>query len=123
MNKVRRLDIIESFEQLRDNFIRFNSEIKGRIIPVDKVKQFYAWFYLPSNNLLGPSKYIKYINMNYESYNYFDELKYCHVTEQGFHGKVSDIQKYEWFKDVEKDSELHEELIKRTKVFSGAEWL
>lgn len=112
-----RLNNVESIEEIISNFYQFNHEITNHIIPLEKTKQFYAWFYLPSENLFAPSKYIKYRNMNYDMYRYFDEFKYCPHTNKEFHGKVSDILKNNWFTIVNRDSQLNEDLVVRLKSF------
>ena len=112
------MELVSCLSDLVNNMHKFKSDIKEKKIPLKKLKSFYAWFYIKELDLFGPSKYIKYKNMSYDMYYYFDVVRQQYIEESEgkyFHGKVSDIQKNNWFtevKDIETIVELKERLAR-----------
>jgi hypothetical protein len=114
-----KLELINDLSDAAKNMQQFKIEVENNIIPLDKIKTFYAWYHIKEQNLFCPSKYIKYKNMTYDMYNYFDVVRKQYVEESSskyFHGKVSDIQKYHWFKEVI-DTDLENEIKEKLSKF------
>lgn len=63
------LFVIESWEEIIDNFQNFNSSIEtSNSVALYRLNQFYHWYYLPSLDIFAPSKFLGYKGMTLFSY-------------------------------------------------------
>ena len=61
-------ELIASLEEVVENVIQFNKDLENQTDIVTQLSMFRHWYYIPSINAFGPSKYIGYKNMNVEKY-------------------------------------------------------
>ena len=63
------LFLIESWEEIIENFQNFNSSIEmSNSVAHDRLNKFYHWYYLPSLDIFAPSKFLGYKGMTLFTY-------------------------------------------------------
>jgi hypothetical protein len=61
-------ELVTRIEEVVQNVIQFNDDLKNGTDIVTQLSQFKHWYYIPSINQFGPSKYIGYKHMNTVKY-------------------------------------------------------
>jgi hypothetical protein len=61
-------ELIISLKEVVDNIKQFNQDLTDNTEIVSQLTQFKHWYYIPSLDAFGPSKYIGYKNMNTSRY-------------------------------------------------------
>jgi hypothetical protein len=61
-------ELVNNLKDVIENIRQFNEDIKNRTDLNSQLSQFKHWYFIPSLNLFGPSKYIGYKKMNSEKY-------------------------------------------------------
>lgn len=69
MTKSLILEEIEIWDEIIENFESFNSSIKtSPSVARDRLSSFYHWYYLPSDEIFAPSKFLGYKGMTLSRY-------------------------------------------------------
>ncbi|MBT2663260.1 hypothetical protein J7E35_19710 [Bacillus sp. ISL-45] len=61
-------DLVTSLAEVKSNIEQFNQDLKAQTDIVNQLTQFKHWYYIPSIDSFGPSKYIGYKDMDTERY-------------------------------------------------------
>lgn len=86
--------LVTSLDEVIINVNQFNSDLKNNTEITTQLSQFRHWYYIPSIDMFGPSKYIGYKEMNTSRYNR-GKSKTGIDTEKGLK---------QWFKLIDADS-------------------
>ncbi|MDN4493589.1 hypothetical protein [Ureibacillus aquaedulcis] len=94
-------ELVTSLEEVVKNVIQFNEDLENHTDIVTQLSMFIHWYYIPTINAFGPSKYIGYKNMNTEKY------------DRGKRKTGVDTEKElkEWFVKLSVESEKAQELM------------
>lgn len=57
-------DLVTDYDQVVENVLRFNEELRGSVGLQRRLSHFRAWYYIPEKDAVGPSKFIGYQGMN-----------------------------------------------------------
>jgi len=87
-------ELVTSLEEVIENIKQFNKDLDNESDIVTQLSQFTHWYYIPSLNLFGPSKYIGYKNMTTTKYD----------RGRGKNGGDTERVLKEWFISQPKDS-------------------
>ena len=60
--------IVEHFNEVKQNVSRFHNDLQSHPALQDKLSQFRHWYYIPDSDQFGPSKYVGYTSMDFETY-------------------------------------------------------
>lgn len=82
-------------DEVLENMVQFNKDLEQEAEIISQLSQFKHWYYVPELDLLAPSKYIGYSNMNTKKYN------------RGFNKTGVDTEKVlkQWFIKLHNSSE------------------
>ncbi|MEC1526243.1 hypothetical protein P9D43_30200 [Neobacillus niacini] len=61
-------ELVTSLKEVVDNITKFNKDLEDNTEIISQLTMFRHWYYIPELNVLGPSKYIGYKNMNTSKY-------------------------------------------------------
>ena len=98
------MELVESYEDVEKNVRSFNEGLESSDDLQQKLSAFIVWYYIPSADAVGPSKYIGYRDMTAEKYHQL----------VGLHGELdggqteSRLKQKEWFRELVKDTPEHE---------------
>ncbi|MBM7421061.1 MULTISPECIES: hypothetical protein [Chryseobacterium] len=102
-----RLETIENWDEIVDNFIEFEklkSTSQSKVLKT--YSQFYHWYYWPENEMFAPSKFLGYKNRTIESY------------DSSGTGGVTQIALSKFFNKIPKDSKEFNSLYNKLKQIS-----
>lgn len=102
-----RLEMIENWDEIVDNFIEFEklkSTSQSKVLKT--YSQFYHWYYWPENEMFAPSKFLGYKNRTIESY------------DSSGTGGVTQIALSKFFNKIPKDSKEFNSLYNKLKQIS-----
>lgn len=102
-----RLETIENWDEIVDNFIEFEklkSTSQSKVLKT--YSQFYHWYYWPENEMFAPSKFLGYKNRSIESY------------DSSGTGGVTQIALSKFFNKIPKDSKEFNSLYNKLKQIS-----
>jgi hypothetical protein len=94
-------DLVTSLEEVRNNVKQFNLDLKAQTDIVNQLTQFKHWYYIPSLDAFGPSKYIGYKDMNTERYD----------RGRSKTGVDTERELKQWFIKLPKESEKSKEFM------------
>ena len=85
-------DLVASYDQVVENVLRFNEELRASVGLQRRLAQFRAWYYIPERDAVGPSIFIGYQGMNAER-----------CLEGGLDGRVTEshVGLPRWFRILE----------------------
>jgi hypothetical protein len=94
-------DLVTALEEVNRNVLQFNLDLKAETDIVNQLTQFKHWYYIPTLDAFGPSKYIGYKNMNTERYD----------RGKGKTGIDTERELKQWFIKLPKESQKSQELM------------
>lgn len=62
------LDLIESWDEIIENFQNFSSIEKSNSVARKRLNKFFHWYYLPSRKIFAPSKFLGFKGMTLPTY-------------------------------------------------------
>lgn len=77
-------ELVTSYDQVVANVVQYNRELDLSEDVVTQVAQTQHWYYIPTFDMFGPSKYIGYKDMNCSFYNRGHRLTGQVVRKSGF---------------------------------------
>lgn len=93
--------LVLSLEEIVRNVEQFNRDLLEETDIVTQLTQFKHWYYIPSVNAFGPSKYIGYKEMNTTRY----------ARGKGKTGVDTEKILKQWFVKLSKESKQSQELM------------
>ncbi|WP_050613799.1 hypothetical protein [Bacillus testis] len=96
-------ELVISLEDVKKNIIQFNRDLEENTDIISQLTQFIHWYYIPTIDAFGPSKYIGYKNMDTEKY------------ARGENKTGVDTEKImkEWFVKLSPESSKSQELMSK----------
>lgn len=108
VKQVRENELVETYEQVLENITQFNYELdKHDDDIVSQLAFFKQWYFIPELDMLGPSKYIGYKEMDAAFYNRGHRLPGQKV---GKDGRITERTLSKWFIKLDESSELESQV-------------
>ena len=96
-SKGRNMELIESYEDVEKNVRAFNEGLESSQELQNRLGTFTIWYYIHSEDAVGPSKFIGYRDMTAEKYFEYHDKMDGRETEQW-------LGKKQWFRKLDEDT-------------------
>lgn len=100
------LDLIESWDEIIENFQNFNSSIEiSNSVAQERLERFFHWYYFPLLDIFAPSKFLGYKGMTLFTYKGEGD------------GRETQPALKKYFIKLDRDSQKYNELFTKLKIF------
>ena len=119
--------VVKTYEEVRNSISNFNRDLKGSDVLKSRLSSVRAWYYVPEEDAVGPSKFIGYNGMTEKRYVKFTSGEYKAQKGTSLDGKETEPALRKWFRVLEDGEPGYtlvktrvEELLKRSGRHVGS---
>ena len=107
--------VVKTYEEVRKSISNFNRDLEGSDVLKSRLSSVRAWYYVPEEDAVGPSKFIGYNGMTEKKYAKFTSGEYKAQKGTSLNGRETEPELRKWFRVLEDGEPEHTRVKNRVE--------